>query len=632
MVKNKMNMSKIILVFIIGIISLNVIFGGQVAKTYLVKGDLTSTPQLITKCQEGSDTGGSAEIDQSQIVIIPEGGSTLSSPSVRPPVNGSNLLELFFVQAETACQLEIYTPNNTTNPIYKKGNLNSTGLKNILKSGIIIGPININSPGNAVDFIVKIKSGVNPIYDTELLTTTITVPNPNAEDNFISADYSDFADYAYDSPGTAGSVNRLVGGSATPPTCDPTNDRTIYNADGTLKYCFGDQGVWVDVKNLYNTDLNEEVLDLPLEEPSPWSTTVTPVLTRYYDTVANSWKVKWKRIDTHAIGPGGAIPMADLNISNRDDAPDGSLLTWDENEDQMVWVDPSEYNAELIDVGTNPSNQPIIVPNKYANLSLRSGNGTVNYLVPVYRMPNAFSIEPLYVSRTHSVPRSFQYNRLAQITMYLNSENNAGTYLVKAYYKRDGASTALQINSFTVYGSQFSYLGQNAYTLGRAIHWTPNSADIGSGILYVTVEKTMNGTSNTISTRNYYISVYDQVSGTIETTNSTCVNHWDCDWRWVGPNYVHSSEHSGTDVMGINATVSGGSGNLRYCATKAGLDCYPTSTSPSNLQFRLPGLGYTNTGYNSVDVKVYVKDMTTMETFILNPTKNVSCNSSTHSC
>jgi len=75
-----MKMSKILLVFIIGIISLDAVFAGGISsKTFLIKGDLAINSALSGRCISGLDWDEvTPTIDIDQIFDPEGGGSNLS--------------------------------------------------------------------------------------------------------------------------------------------------------------------------------------------------------------------------------------------------------------------------------------------------------------------------------------------------------------------------------------------------------------------------------------------------------------------------------------------------------------------------------------------------------------------------
>lgn len=142
-----MKMSKILMVFIIGIISLNVIFAGSIQKSFLIKGDFTETPAAINACNLG--TSGDCKI-------------FITDPNETDITEGSQFLGA------------------------NRGNIVAE-IKSNLRAGITTPVLNITSTAPTVNFIITIKKG-HPNYNTTLLTTTVTVPNPNALNNNISSD------------------------------------------------------------------------------------------------------------------------------------------------------------------------------------------------------------------------------------------------------------------------------------------------------------------------------------------------------------------------------------------------------------------------------------------------------------
>ncbi len=177
-----MKISKFWLVLIIGILCLNLIFAGTYKKNYRISGDLVISPSLERACSSGQSTWtlGVHNPDPCTDNLACGGGTTSA-------MMAKNLYDkLFFALPVPSCDLEIYSPNSTTTPIFKNVGLNATAIKNGLKNGIVVGPIEPNSTIKTIDFTVKIKHQATGQY---LLTTTITVPNPNFHSNVITADY-----------------------------------------------------------------------------------------------------------------------------------------------------------------------------------------------------------------------------------------------------------------------------------------------------------------------------------------------------------------------------------------------------------------------------------------------------------
>lgn len=159
-----MKISKIFLILIIGIISLNAIFAGQITqKSYLIKGVLTITDELHTACVNGKDWG---QLIASDIIYEQDQMYNLLA-------RNKVFDQLFFAEAASKCDLEIYSPSGTR--IRKYANLNAEGIKEGLNTGFIVGPVNdAGTPIHA--FTIKIKKQAN---SATLLETTIKTLNPS---------------------------------------------------------------------------------------------------------------------------------------------------------------------------------------------------------------------------------------------------------------------------------------------------------------------------------------------------------------------------------------------------------------------------------------------------------------------
>lgn len=170
-----MKNSKIFLILIIGIISLNVLFAGQITqKSYLIKGELTITPNLETACILGS-TG--------------------------------------------VCSLDIYSPYSSTSAVKHIANKSAEGIKQDLISGVMVGPISISS-SDTLTFTIKIKNQIGIV----LLETPITSINPSSGINIVS-DY--LKNTAFANADVCGASN--IGNVA---VIDNQLSRCVYNQDG----------------------------------------------------------------------------------------------------------------------------------------------------------------------------------------------------------------------------------------------------------------------------------------------------------------------------------------------------------------------------------------------------------------
>ena len=166
-----MKISKIFLILVIGIISLNVVFAGQINKNYMIKGDLTINDLLHDACVNGKSW---AELLYSDTIYI---------QMIDLQFSGLNdFWSIVFAEAASKCNLEIYSPSGIKIKEYK--NLSAEGIKEGLNLGIVVGPI--SDSGNDVQtFIVKIRKQSNSAV---LLETNIKTLNPSSGIG-IYADY-----------------------------------------------------------------------------------------------------------------------------------------------------------------------------------------------------------------------------------------------------------------------------------------------------------------------------------------------------------------------------------------------------------------------------------------------------------
>ncbi len=169
-----MKMSRILMVFIIGIISLNLIFAdGITKKTFLIKGELEITPQLTTACSGGGTWNNGVVF----IIDSENMNGALSSKE--------NDDTLYFSAAASSCDLVIYNTNDIE--VYRRSNLNADAIKQGLKNGIPV-TLPITSTNPTFNFKVKIY---HLSTNSNILETIVTVPNPNAVDTQIEATSSD---------------------------------------------------------------------------------------------------------------------------------------------------------------------------------------------------------------------------------------------------------------------------------------------------------------------------------------------------------------------------------------------------------------------------------------------------------
>ena len=206
-----MDMSKILIVFIIGIISLNILFAdGITKKTFLVKGDLEVSPSLLLLCANG---GSNIDVDDLDVDTEVNLASKLNDDTL-----------YFLVQSSTGCSLKIY-PGSGTNPLYQVSEKTAEAIKNILSTGVAV-TANITSTDPTINFVVKITNS-----DTQdvLLETTITVPNPSAAGTLVSATNSK-------------SILSYGSGSLPPCSAGNTSINQIILHNGILKKC--QNGSW----------------------------------------------------------------------------------------------------------------------------------------------------------------------------------------------------------------------------------------------------------------------------------------------------------------------------------------------------------------------------------------------------
>ncbi len=162
-----MKISKIFLILIIGIISLNAIFAGQITqKSYMIKGDLIITDTLRTACSEGKSWD---ELMQGDEVDFPDDDQGGMFSAI------NNLFDqLFFAAVTSKCDLEVYSPTGTIIKTYK--NLNADGIKEGLNLGFLVGPVN-DTGTETQNFIIKIRKQSDSVV---LLETTVKTLNPSA--------------------------------------------------------------------------------------------------------------------------------------------------------------------------------------------------------------------------------------------------------------------------------------------------------------------------------------------------------------------------------------------------------------------------------------------------------------------
>lgn len=212
-----MKMSRILMVFIIGIISLNLIFAdGITKKTFLIKGELEITPQLTTACSGGGtwNNGGVFIIDSENM------NGALSSKE--------NDDTLYFSAAASSCDLVIYNTNDIE--VYRRSNLNADAIKQGLKNGIPV-TLPITSTNPTFNFKVKIY---HLSTNSNILETIVTVPNPNAVDTQIEATSSD----------------RLIPQSGI--ECNSSNLNSVAVVYGGLSVCSAQQEDYVGAPVQYN--------------------------------------------------------------------------------------------------------------------------------------------------------------------------------------------------------------------------------------------------------------------------------------------------------------------------------------------------------------------------------------------
>ena len=183
-----MKFSKIFLILIIGIISLNLLFAGSMSRKYRISGNLVITPALNNACNDGGSWDDGTQIEHDD-----------QEPQ---KLSIANIFEKLFFSAPTqdpdplppsSCSLEIYSPNNTL--VLERTDLTAQAIKEGLELGVMTPPITINSSQSVLNFKVIIRHYQN---DAILLETTIPVPNINSG-AFINADnvQAPVADSAY---------------------------------------------------------------------------------------------------------------------------------------------------------------------------------------------------------------------------------------------------------------------------------------------------------------------------------------------------------------------------------------------------------------------------------------------------
>jgi len=183
-----MKITKVLMFLIIGILSLNLIYAGSIQKSFLIKGEFTIPNQGLGG-QHPCDLGGAGDC---KIFIYGPNSSTL------------NLAPDTFVSTVQNRYLDV------------------AKIKSALSAGITTPVLNITSTAPTVDFTVKIMKG-HSSYTTEVLSTVVSVPNPNASGTQISAN--------------------ILEGTATAPTCSSTeNVGQIRIINGTFKICKNYEG------------------------------------------------------------------------------------------------------------------------------------------------------------------------------------------------------------------------------------------------------------------------------------------------------------------------------------------------------------------------------------------------------
>lgn len=182
-----MKLKNVFLIFIIGLMSINLVFAGSYKQNYRISGDLEISNNLNSVCIAGSGNWveGTFYADYCSDPATC-GGSQTAQFSLK------NFIDTLFFAPAGGCMIEIYSPNNPNHIIYENkgsGNkgLTAEAIKIGLQNGISVGPIEPNSESKVLNFKVRIRN--NNSAATELLTTTVAVPNPNYKDNVITSDY-----------------------------------------------------------------------------------------------------------------------------------------------------------------------------------------------------------------------------------------------------------------------------------------------------------------------------------------------------------------------------------------------------------------------------------------------------------
>lgn len=406
-----MKMSKILLVFIIGIISLNAVFAGGVSsKTFLIKGDLAINSALSGRCISGLDWDEVTPTIDSDQFFNPDGSGNLSR------ANSSDTL-YFAAPPNSTCMLEIYTPNNTTDPIYYKTNLNANAIKYGLNNGIVIGPVAIASTTQTVNFTVKIKgqtaSGVGnrDHYTQELLTTTITVPNPNSEDTHIAAD-------------TTSSIKSTL--SSLPP-CRGQYLRRVMLFNGVLKYCDPFEFSWTNIVpagggNVTVDSLlpmfNQNIFEKKMDDAYVYHLTIKAggIHGSYISPGAISGsKIALETIESEHI-KDGSILMTDLSDALRDHLE--SALLGVEYEDLSPDAIKKLKSADSkLTYNTNSTEFTT-----FKNLNPETGNSDVSY-IPINYI-NSDGEDELYYIRA--------YNPLVEPTLQFKNGPSTNNFFIKS--------------------------------------------------------------------------------------------------------------------------------------------------------------------------------------------------------
>ena len=156
MVKN-MKKINVLMFLIIGILSLNFVCAGTVSRPFLIKGDFQwSAPSGAgTQHPCNSDTAGDCK-------IFLYAGSDFST----------NLLESL-----------------------ENRKLTTSEITNLLSSGMLTDPIDLDGDSAYINFTLVIKSGA-PTYANEVLSVDVQVPNPNAPGTTHSAKLLEYSEHS----------------------------------------------------------------------------------------------------------------------------------------------------------------------------------------------------------------------------------------------------------------------------------------------------------------------------------------------------------------------------------------------------------------------------------------------------